>query len=99
MFFSVKTSVKILGKVYTPCICYEASETLAPTIEKMVAEGKAYAYPEKVAFQNGKVLPSLKEREARAKAEKKAEKQAKKEIKKGVQTSETTVSNQDEEGF
>lgn len=56
MFFSVKTSIKIAGKVYSPCICYEAKEALIPTIEKLVADGKAYSFKERVYFQNGKVL-------------------------------------------
>lgn len=56
MFFSVKTSIKIAGKVFVPCVCYEANEVLAPTIEKLVAEGKAYSFKERVYFQNGKVL-------------------------------------------
>ena len=56
MFFSVKTSIKIAGKVYSPCICYEAKEALIPTIEKLVAENKAYSFKERVYFQNGKVL-------------------------------------------
>lgn len=56
MFFSVKYSVKIAGKVYSPCICYALPEALRPTIEKLVKEGKAYAYDHKVFFQNGKVL-------------------------------------------
>ena len=60
MFFSVKTTLKIAGKVYTPCICYEAGEVLKPTIEKLVAEGKAYTYPQRVFFQNGKVLEGMK---------------------------------------
>ena len=56
MFFSVKSSVKILNKVYTPCICYEVTDVLAPTIDKMVEEGKAYKYENRVFFQNGKVI-------------------------------------------
>ncbi len=56
MFFSVKTSIKIADKVYSPCICYEAKEALIPTIEKLVADGKAYSFKERVYFQNGKVL-------------------------------------------
>lgn len=56
MFFSIKSSIKIGNKVYTPCVCYEASEVLIPTIEKLVAEGKAYKYEERVYFQNGKVI-------------------------------------------
>lgn len=60
MFFSVRTTLKIAGKVYTPCICYEAVEVLKPTIEKLVAEGKACMYPQRVFFQNGKVLEGMK---------------------------------------
>ena len=56
MFFSVKQSVKILGKVYTPCVCYALPEILVPTIEKLVKEEKAYIYDHKVYFQSGKVL-------------------------------------------
>lgn len=56
MFFSVKLPIKIAGKTYTPCICYEANEVLAPTIKKLVADGKAYEFKNRVYFQNGKVI-------------------------------------------
>ena len=56
MFFSVKSAVKIAGKVYIPCVCYALPDFLRATIEKMVAEERAYIYDHKVAFQNGKVL-------------------------------------------
>ena len=82
MFFSVKTSLKISGKVYTPCICYVLTENLTPTIKKLVNEGKAVIYKEKVAFQNGKVLPSVKERKALRKAVTKAVTKAEKESEK-----------------
>lgn len=78
LFFSVKTTLKIGNKVYIPCVCYEANKELEPTIKKLSSEGKAVIYPEKVAFQNGKVLPSLAERqkaEAKAKKEKKNKKE------------------------
>jgi cysteinyl-tRNA synthetase len=88
MYFSVRTSLKILGKVYTPCICYKLPEALVPTIEKLAKEGKAYIYEEKVAFQNGKVLPSLKEREEIARALKKEERKAKKEAKENESSEE-----------
>ena len=77
MFFSVKTSMKIGGKVYTPCICYPLPETLVPTVDKLVKEGKAYRYEERVFFQNGKVLvknPAVKE-EATAEKPKKSKKE------------------------
>lgn len=56
MFFSVKSTVKIAGKVYTPCVCYPLPDILVPTIDKMVAEDKAYKFEDRVYFQNGKVL-------------------------------------------
>lgn len=56
MYFSVKVPTKIMGKVYTPCVCYPVPDVLLPTVEKLVKEEKAYLFEEKVAFQNGKVL-------------------------------------------
>lgn len=64
MFFSVKSTVKIAGKVYTPCVCYPLPDVLVPTIDKMVAEDKAYKFENRVYFQNGKVIekkPAVKE--------------------------------------
>ena len=56
MFFSVKSSIKIASKVYTPCVCYALPEALKATIEKLAKEEKAYIYENKVFFQNGKVI-------------------------------------------
>ena len=75
MFFSVKTSVKIAGKVYTPCVCYALTDFLKATVEKMVAEGKAYIYDHKVAFQNGKVLEKKEEAKPVAVEKKKTKKE------------------------
>ena len=61
MFFSVKAVTKIAGKVYIPCVCYSLPDVLKATIEKMVAEEKAYIYEHKVFFQNGKVLEKKEE--------------------------------------
>jgi hypothetical protein len=91
MFFSVKYSVKIAGKVYTPCVCYHLPDVLIPTIEKMVKEGKAYTYDHRVAFQNGKVLEkkeASKVEEVHIEKPKKVKKNKKEEI--SVQE-ETTV--------
>lgn len=79
MFFSVKSAVKIAGKVYIPCICYPLSDFLRATIEKMVAEERANIYDHKVAFQNGKVLE--KKVEAKPVETKKSKKAKKEEIK------------------
>ena len=73
MFFSVKSAVRIAGKTYTPCVCYTAPDYLKATVDKMVAEGKAYVYDHKVAFQNGKVI------EKKAEIEQPKPKKAKKE--------------------
>ena len=81
MFFSVKSAVKIAGKTYTPCVCYPVSEFLKPTIEKMVAEGKAYAYEHKVAFQNGKVLVKKEVGEAKPDNTKKSKRAKKEDVK------------------
>ena len=81
MFFSVKSAVKIAGKTYTPCVCYPVSEFLKPTIDKMVKEGKAYAYEHKVAFQNGKVLVKKEVEEAKPDNTKKSKKAKKEDIK------------------
>lgn len=63
MYFSVRTPLKIAGKVYRPCICYELPEELELTVAKLVGEGKAYTYKHLVHFQNGKILPRDEEKE------------------------------------
>ena len=80
MFFSVKSAVKIAGKVYIPCVCYALPDFLKATIEKMVKEERAYIYDHKVAFQNGKVLEK-KAVEAKPVTGKKPKKAKKEEIK------------------
>lgn len=59
MFFSVKKSMIIGGKVYYPCICYEISSALEETVYFLKNKGKAEIYPFKVHFQNGKVIEDL----------------------------------------
>lgn len=71
MFFSVKSPMKIAGKVYIPCICYEVTKSLELTINKLVSEDKAVLYTERVFFQNGRVI----EKEKTAKKSKKAKKE------------------------
>ena len=75
MFFSVKTSVKIAGKVYIPCVCYALPDFLKPTVEKMVKEEKAYIYDHKVAFQNGKVIEKKEPQPVTVEKPKKAKKE------------------------
>ena len=83
MFFSVKTSVKILDKTYIPCVCYAMNETIQKTIEDLANKNKAVIYDEKVFFQNGKVIKTQK----MLKAEKK---EARKEAKKAEKLAEKT---------
>lgn len=75
MFFSVKSPVKIAGKVYTPCVCYALTDYLKATIEKMAKEEIAYIYDHKVAFQNGKVIQKKEEAKPVTKEKKKAKKE------------------------
>lgn len=75
MFFSVKSPVKIAGKVYTPCVCYALTDYLKATIEKMAKEERAYIYDHKVAFQNGRVIQKKEEAQPVIKEKKKAKKE------------------------
>lgn len=102
MFFSVKSSVKIAGKVYTPCICYALPEVLVPTIEKMAKEGRAHIYEHKVAFQNGKVIEKKKGVEKSVftnKPSKKAKKGKELEPEESVEEIEKVVTPDESEGF
>lgn len=56
MFFSVKKEMKIGGKLYLPCICYDVTKSLEFTVEKLLEEGKVRVHSERVFFQNGKVI-------------------------------------------
>lgn len=89
MFFSVKEPLKFLGKEYKPCVCYEATKEMIPTVEKLVSDGKAYSYEKRVFFQNGKVIPSASERKAIKKAKEAEERKAKKEASKKEETEES----------
>lgn len=99
MYFSVKSPVKIDGKVYTPCVCYILPDVLVPTIEKMVKEEKAYIYDHKVAFQNGKVIEKKPEVKTEKKPSKKSKKEEKIEPEEFVEEVEKIVTPDESEGF
>ena len=64
MFFSVKSPIKIGGKVFQPCICYEVTPYLEATVNKLKDEGRAEIHEDRVFFCNGKVVekkPAVKE--------------------------------------
>ena len=56
MFFSVKHSIRIGGKVYMPCICYELTKVLELTIKDLEKQGKATIHNKMVFFQNGTIV-------------------------------------------
>ena len=56
MFFSVKVPMKIGGKAFHTCICYDLTEALKATVEKLASEGKAEIYQEQKFFCNGKLV-------------------------------------------
>lgn len=97
MFFSVNSSIKILGKVYIPCVCYEVPENLKPTVNKLVLEGKAVVYDKQVFFCNGKIV---EEKIAEEKiAEVKKESKPKKAVKETVTAKEEAVEKEEVEDF
>ena len=84
MFFSVKTPIKIGGKPFHTCICYELKEELKSAVEKLASKGKAEIYNEVKFFCNGKLVekkPVVKENLTTEKKEKKSKKAQKKEPK------------------
>lgn len=78
MFFSVKRALRIGGKAYLPCICYEVDKSLEPTVKKLVAEGKACSYDNRVFFQNGRVIKTEAEKKAEEKVQRKADRKVRK---------------------
>ena len=56
MFFSVKHSISIGGKVYMPCVCYELTKVLELTVKDLEKQGKATTYDKMVFFQNGTIV-------------------------------------------
>ena len=91
MFFSVKNPIKIGGKVYKPCICYEVTSYLKLTIDKLLSEDKVDVYEERVFFCNGKLVPKEEKKVKRTKKEK-----AKKILK---EESEAVVEEKDVDSF
>ena len=64
MFFSVKYSIRIAGKVYMPCICYTLTRFLELTVKDLEKQVKATIHDKMVFFQNGKIIeekPVVKE--------------------------------------
>lgn len=85
MFFSVKYSIRIAGKVYMPCICYTLKRFLELTVKDLEKQGKATIYDKMVFFQNGKIIeekPAVKENLAaeKTKKEKKAKTVSEKDV-------------------
>lgn len=71
MFFSVKKPMRLAGKVYIPSICYSCPKFLEMTVEKLEVDGVVKTYEQRVYFQNGKELPTMKERKRQEREEKK----------------------------
>lgn len=77
MFFSVKHAVRIAGKVYIPCVCYDMTKALELTIKDLADKGKARIHDKMVFFQNGKILESKSVVKENLTAEKQSKKKAK----------------------
>lgn len=73
MYFTVKTPMRIGGKLFKTCICYEVSSYLELTVQKLAKEGKVDLHEKFVFFCNGKpVEQKAKKFEAVEKPAKKA---------------------------
>ena len=99
MFFSVRNTIKIAGKIYKPCICYEVTNILELTVNKLVAEGKADIHERYVYFCNGKVVEAKEEKTEKAEKSKKIKKDKKAET--SSETKEEDIPSPEEiaEGF
>ena len=53
-YFTVNRPIKIEGRPFRPCICYEVTGYLDLTVQKLVQEGKAELHEHFVYFCNGK---------------------------------------------
>ena len=83
MFFTVKKNLKIGGKYFRPCICYDLPQFMLTVLRKLEAQGEAEITEEPVFFQNGAKIDSkeLKRKEKEAKIAEKMQKKAKKQCK------------------
>lgn len=89
MFFSVKVPIKIGGKPFHTCICYELKEELKTAVEKLASAGKAEIYSEVKFFCNGKLVekkPVVKENLTTEKKEKKNRKPKSSDVKKEAES-------------
>lgn len=90
MFFSVKESIKIGGKKFIPCVCYEVTPYLQLTVDKLAKEGKVILHDERVFFCNGKIVEKKEtiKKATVTKKEKKAKKEVVEEVKEDIPSTE-----------
>lgn len=104
MFFTVKKNIKVAGKYYRPCVCYELPQYLLLTIRDLEEKGTATITEEPVFFQNGAQIDSeelerkAKEAEKLEKERRKEERKSKKAQKQSEASSDTVTSSESESG-
>ena len=66
MFFSVKKSVSIGGRMFIPCVCYECGKLYEKPVQELVDKDMAVMWPQRVFFQSGRVIerPAPKKKQA-----------------------------------
>lgn len=74
LYFSMKVPMKIDGKTYRTCICYEMNDRIRPTVEKLAEAGKAKLYDKPCFFCNGKEVTKKNFPSSKPKKEKKEKK-------------------------
>lgn len=96
MFFSVIKPIRIGGRIYRPCICYEIASYLRSTVEKLEKEGTVKVYSEKVYFCNGKIVPkqeAIEENVTTGKTKKSKKEKVAEEVKEEVLSPEEIADN------
>ena len=67
MFFSVRKSVSIGGRTFIPCVCYEGGKIYEKAVQELADKELAVIWPERVFFQNGKVIDRSAPKKAQVK--------------------------------
>lgn len=105
MYFTVKTPIRIGGKLFKTCVCYEVTPYLELTVQKLAKEGKVDLHEKFVYFCNGKpveqkakTFEAVEKPAKKAKAKKTEKAEIKEEPKEETVKEEPAVEYETEEG-
>lgn len=102
MFFTVNTPIKIEGKKYIPCVCYQTNGTaMELTVDKLCREDKAQKHDKFIFFCNGRPVENKVEAVTETREKPKKTKKAKEVPVKDVEdiAREAEILPPEDEGF